>query len=74
MTNIYLVTQSVNRGYDTYDSFVCVAKTLQEASKMLPSKYPEEWAKSEEVTVYKVGTNTQSNKQSRIILASYNAG
>jgi hypothetical protein len=37
--NIYKVEQDLNRGYDTYDSFVCIAKTEQEARETSPSPY-----------------------------------
>lgn len=35
--NIYLVSQSDNNGYDTYDSFVIVAETEQRARETDPS-------------------------------------
>lgn len=35
--NIYLVEQDTNTGYDTYDSFVCVAETEKEARETHPS-------------------------------------
>ncbi len=34
--NIYLVEQSDNNGYDTYDSFVCVAKSEGNARNIHP--------------------------------------
>lgn len=37
--NIYLVSQDENGGYDTYDSFVCVAKSEEEARLF----HPEGW-------------------------------
>ena len=37
--NIYLVQQDIVKGYDTYDSFVCVAKSEQEAREIHPSDY-----------------------------------
>lgn len=37
--NIYKVSQSVNRGYDTYDSMVVVANNVDEASKLSPSEF-----------------------------------
>lgn len=37
--NIYLVQQDIVKGYDTYDSFVCVAESEQEAREMHPSEY-----------------------------------
>ena len=37
--NIYLVSQDINRNYDTYDSFVCIAESEDAARMMHPSKY-----------------------------------
>lgn len=37
--NIYLVQQDIVTGYDTYDSFVCVAESEQEAREMHPSDF-----------------------------------
>lgn len=34
--NIYLVSQNQNNGYDTFDSFVCIARTAREAKHMAP--------------------------------------
>lgn len=34
--NIYLVCQTDNRDYDTYDSFVCIASSIDEAKAMFP--------------------------------------
>ena len=37
--NIYLVTQSINTGFDTYDSMVVVAETEQEARETCPNEF-----------------------------------
>ncbi len=37
--NIYLVHQSVNNGYDTYDSFVVVAENEEIAKHTSPSRF-----------------------------------
>lgn len=37
--NIYLVSQNVNTGYDTYDSFVCVAENEDDARTIHPSRF-----------------------------------
>ena len=39
--NIYLLTQRVNKGYDTYDSMVVCAKDEEEARNIHPE---EEWS------------------------------
>jgi len=84
--NIYLLSQTTNTGYDTYDSMVVAANNKNEARNIHPysfKDYNEEniwddsyevWAnKPEEVTVTKIGTTTQYNKPT-IILTSFNAG
>lgn len=35
--NIYRVSQSINRSYDTFDSFICYAESEEQARKMSPS-------------------------------------
>ena len=37
--NIYKVEQDSNAGYDTYDSFICVAENEQEARETHPSEF-----------------------------------
>ena len=37
--NIYLVSQDINNGYDTYDSFVCYAESEDKARLLCPSKF-----------------------------------
>ena len=35
--NIYKVSQNIVQGYDTYDSFICVAESYEKASLLHPS-------------------------------------
>lgn len=44
--NIYLLTQNVNKGWDTWDSIVVVAKDEQEA-RMTHPRYSESWSFAE---------------------------
>jgi hypothetical protein len=37
--NIYKVEQDWNNGYDTFDSFVCVAENEQAARETYPSEF-----------------------------------
>lgn len=37
--NIYKVEQNWNNGYDTYDSFICIAENEQEARETYPSEF-----------------------------------
>lgn len=39
MNNIYLISQDVNCGYDTFDSAVVIAESVEEARAMHPSDY-----------------------------------
>ena len=36
---IYLISQTVNTGYDTYDSAVVIAEDEEEAKRICPEKY-----------------------------------
>ena len=86
--NIYLCTQWVNRGWDTYNSFVCVAKSEDEARCIHPDGRlePEEWVdialdknfpswcySPDEVDVTLIGEASESEDKS-VILASFHAG
>jgi len=42
---IFLITQSVNNGYDTYDSAVVFAESEEEAIKIHPDNSDKEWFK-----------------------------
>lgn len=37
--NLYLLSQEINNGYDSYDSFVVAAESEEEARKIHPSEY-----------------------------------
>lgn len=82
--NLYLLPQSDNTGYDTYDSCVVAAKNEDEARKMHPDgstpveKWPTyvfaDWAKHpDNVKVELIGRATKGTKAG-VILASFNAG
>jgi hypothetical protein len=79
--NIYLVSQSVNQHYDTFDSFVCYANSEEEAKSLHPSGtplsemgYTSDWvSNAEDVTVSLLGSNPDITESS-IILSSFNAG
>jgi hypothetical protein len=77
--NLYLIAQSVNTDYDTYDSAVVAAKTASEAKKTLPNNMYsifdvlEVWSNSKDVKVKYIGRAKSGTKQG-VILASFNAG
>lgn len=87
---IYLISQSKNRGYDTYDSAVVIAKSEEEARQINPANgkqmewvddggYYSEWCYSpDQVKVTKIGVVTadiyEENKERKVVCASFNAG
>jgi len=79
--NLYLLRQDVNNNYDTYDSAVVAAKTVDEARAIHPdgTEYGwgefgcSSWAKHpNEVKVKKIGVTTTESVG--VILSSFNAG
>jgi hypothetical protein len=82
---LYLISQIVNNGYDTYDSAVVAAKNEDDAQQMLPGFYSDgkfyptdlrdgAWASPEHVEVEYIGTAKPGTKAGTVICASYNAG
>jgi hypothetical protein len=77
---LWIISQSVNRGYDTYDSAVVAAETEEEARNILPcgDNWNEArrfggWASNpSEVTVEYLGVTDQDI--SGVVLSSFNAG
>ena len=78
--NIYLLTQDENRGYDTYDSIVVVAKTEEEARYIMPSNYEKfgdnygSWATHPEAVQVSLIGKAVKGTEAGVILASFNAG
>jgi len=83
---LYVISQSENNDYDTYDSAVVCAENEEEARKIHPSEYAEDkwwekpkdpyspWAtKLENVDVKYIGEATEGVEPG-IIIASFNAG
>lgn len=73
--NLYLISQTVNSDYDTYDSAIVAADSEQEAKETQVGTYGNygTWAAPELVSVQLIGTADESIKKG-IILASFNAG
>jgi len=78
--NLYLISQSVNNNYDTYDSAVVAAKSEDDARSMHPSGctnlngktiWFDTWCSKEDVNVKLIGT--AADGVSGIICKSYNA-
>lgn len=77
-TFLWLLTQSENLGYDTYDSCVVAADTEEEAKLIMPGEYESfksrRWARSVDgVHAEKIGV-TKSERRGKVIIASFNAG
>lgn len=79
--NMYLISQSVNNGYDTYDSAVVVAESEEAARSIHPGGYSNwdgeaknynTWCAKDYVNVQLIGTAAEN--VSGIICASFNAG
>ena len=78
--NLYLITQSENNDYDTYDSVIVAASTEDVARNTHPSAGGWEhsahtWASSpDKVSVELIGTTDKEYGDGELILASFNAG
>lgn len=78
---LFLITQTENNGYDTYDSAVVAAQNEENARKMHPSGHNEGWEYSytpwasspDKVTVIYIGEAAEGMEQ-HVICASFNAG
>lgn len=79
--NLYLLTQDVNTGYDTYDSAIVAAKDEDFARKINPSESSKfggydawDWAVSpDQVKVELIGKAVKGTLEG-VVLASFNAG
>lgn len=73
---LYLIEQSHNTGYDTYDSAVVVAPSVVEARKILPGASLNTWTTPENVTATRIGKKStlRNYTEGEVICASFNAG
>ena len=72
---IYLLSQSYNVDYNTYDSAVVVARSAKEAKDIWDDKYADSlWAPRRYVKAKRVGIAAKGMKCGVTICASYNAG
>jgi len=71
---LYLISQKVNNGYDTYDSAVVAAESEEAARSMRPSEsgWDGAWCAKEDVTVRLIGT--AADGVSGVVCASFNEG
>lgn len=76
---LWRIWQTVNDGYDTYDSAVVAAETENDARKINPCAWPpsgpdECWAMPEHVSAQYIGEAAPGIEAGRVIVASFNAG
>lgn len=86
--NIYHISQTENRGYDTYSDAVVIAPDVETARRVNPREYGDvfmtdedwkytcsSWASSpENVSVTLVGVASENEKSPRVVCASFHAG
>ena len=80
--NLYLVSQTINENYDTYDSFVVAANTPEEARSIHPNGQPidskairyGDWTAAENTTAKVIGVAVDGTEAGVIFIASFNAG
>ena len=73
--NLYLISQTINDEYDTYDSAVVVAPSEDDARNMTPgggSGYGDAWTTPEHVTVQFIGV--AADGIAGVVCSSFNAG
>ena len=79
---LYKISQTVNCGYDTYDSAVVVAENKDGARRIHPrgTEYPWQswywgvWCAPEDVKAEFVGVPDDRFKSGDVVCASFNAG
>jgi hypothetical protein len=78
MTKLWLIRQTKNNGYDTYDSAVVAAPDEETARHIHPNNYSlvhssdDSWVHPRDVVVEYLGETDR--EISGVILASFNAG
>ena len=85
--NLYLISQTENEGYDTYDSAVVYAETAEQARLIHPdgkgkwedtavcrNKWQYTWCDAKHVKVRMIGIPASWMELGPVICASFNAG
>lgn len=79
--NIYLISQTVNKGYDTFDCAVVAAKNEDDARYTHPAyigawdgtaRELDTWCNAKDVIVEKIGAATKEYENKTVLCASYN--
>ena len=79
---LYLLTQNMNKGYDSYDSCVVCAKNVRDARKISPNglkwdgsnDFGGSWCIASKVEVELIGIADKKIKENTLICSSFNAG
>jgi hypothetical protein len=76
--NLYKVSQYVNTYYDTYDSMIVAAETVEAASNISPTNNAygvpyAQWCEPHQVIVELIGVAKKGTTEG-VILSSFNAG
>lgn len=76
--NLYLISQSQNNDWGTYDSLVVAAETAQDAALITPNSFGfnhNYWCSAvEHVEVKLIGVAKEGTAAGEIIISSFNAG
>ena len=79
--NLYLIKQTINNGYDTYDSAIVAAHTEAFAKlihpntcKILCSEGGDEWCENPEDVIVEYLGKAAEGVEYGVVLASFNAG
>lgn len=71
---LYLLSQTVNHNYDTYDYCIVCAESMKEAKNIVPGGNWDYWAfNSKNVSAKLIGI-ANKNIAKGVVLASFNAG
>jgi len=69
---IYLISQDVNNGWDTFDSAIVIAENEEEGDGKYDKRYGG-WSKKEFVEVEYIGEAKKGSERG-VVCASFNAG
>jgi len=79
--NLYLISQTENNDYDTFDSVVVAAASSKQAANISPTYHGDfraegytSWCRSPEAVDVKYIGKASPTIKAGIVLASYNAG
>jgi hypothetical protein len=70
---LYLLSQNVNTGYDTYDGVIVCAESEEKARHIEVGDPEYTWARPEDIKVKEIGIANDNIKEG-VILESFHAG